>query len=645
MWNNEPPQEFTDKIFKFFESSVSKIHKTQNYDPYIQWVKENYSDFFPPNDDSLQMALLMARSIWNTTPLSSNRYRPSPLSEIKHNSPCPCGSGKKYKQCCLHISDIFPPMESNLIWTLLLDEMSQQEVEEALSLHVLPVGLILEIADQYQEDEKIIEAIQILEPIFTTSAEKMGEDECFALTKLCNAYDDLGLPEFKTRKIELLHQLKDKGSRLIRSEAWQRLSVMTIDQGDKDAAWKAFQQAQRLTPNNPGVDLLEINLLLGESKADLAQQRAKIIIRKTKKNGSYEDSPFIDFLQAVAEDPQGVIDKLFHDQDTYNTYQLDRLQNWLKKVEGRRLPIYKTDSFTADYSWMNQEKDNDDEIKRLQPDIFAEPESENENENEIFNNLPEKEHRLITPISIKKLDKQWTELIYYREQSFPWNENEWIEFLEKNPQCFGSVEIINDILTGLEEWQLEKDTIENISLPLAQRAWQIYESLPEQAGIPWGFMENRALYSALSSIVGILKQLGQNDRVISYTERLIIINPNDNFGLRGGLVNEYLAQKDYNKTFKLLRLYPNDISLATSMAKVLALWATGDTGSAQKQWLEVKKHNSHIKKYMLKSKIATPELTPYAVTMGGEDEAWLYRDAARDTWLEHKGTVSWLKQN
>ena len=48
---------------------------------------------------------------------------------------------------------------------------------------------------------------------------------------------------------------------------------------------------------------------------------------------------------------------------------------------------------------------------------------------------------------------------------------------------------------------------------------------------------------------------------------------------------------------------------------------------------------------MLKSKIATPELTPYAVTMGGEDEAWLYRDAARDTWLEHKGAISWLKQN
>ncbi len=636
MWNSEPPQEFTDTIFKFFESSVSKIHKTQNYDTYIQWVKENHSDFFPANDDSLQVAIAMARTVWNATPLSSNRYRPSPLSEVKRNSPCPCGSGKKYKQCCLHISDMFPPMDSNLVWAFLLDEMNQQEVEEALSLHILPVGFMLEIADQYIEDEKTIEAIQILEPIFTTSAEKMGEDECYALTKLCNAYDDIGLPEFQTRKMELLHQLKDKGSRLIRSEAWQRLSVITIDQGNKDAAWKAFQHAQRLTPNNPGVDLLEINLLIGESKTDLAQQRAKIIIRKMQRNGSYEDSPFSEFLQAVAEDPQAVIDELYHYQDSY--YPLDRLQEWLEKVAGRRLPIYKTDPFTADYSWMDQ----DDKIPPLQPNLLAEPESENN----IFNKLPDKEHRLITPTSINKLDKRWAELIYDREQSFLWDKDEdgWIEFLEKNPQCFGSVEIIDDILTALEGWKQEKDILENISLPLAQRAWQIYESLPEQGGMPWGFFENRSLYSALSSIIDILKNLDQKDEAISYTERLILINPNDNLGLRGRLANDYLSQKAYNKIFNLLQLYPNDISLDMSMAKTLTLWAMGDIEGAKKQWLKAKKYNSHIKKYMLKSKIAMPELT-YGVTMGGEDEAWLYRDVARDIWLDHKGALSWLKQN
>ncbi len=312
MIDSEPTQEFSDKIFKFFKSSISKIHKTQSYDAYIQWVRENYSGFFPADDDSLQVALHTARSIWNTTPLLSNRYRPSPLPEVKRNSPCPCGSGKKYKQCCLRLANMFPPLESSLVWSLLIDEMSQQEIEEALLQRVLPTGLVVEIADRYKEKGKIVEAIQMLESIFTMiPAEKMGKDECFALTSFCNTCDDTGLSEYRTRKIALLHQLKDKGSRLIRSEAWQRLSVIAIDRGDKDAAWKAFQKAQRLTPNDPGIDLLEINLLIGESKADLAQQRAKMIIRKMQKNGTYEDSPpFSNFLQAVAEDPQAVIDKL-----------------------------------------------------------------------------------------------------------------------------------------------------------------------------------------------------------------------------------------------------------------------------------------------------------------------------------------------
>lgn len=327
---------------------------------------------------------------------------------------------------------------------------------------------------------------------------------------------------------------------------------------------------------------------------------------------------------------------LYYGQDSNS---LDRLQDWLEKVAERQPPVYKIKSFSVDYSWMDL-KDNDNEIKLQTPDIFAEAESQNE----IFNSLSDKEYKLVTPASIRKLNRQWSKVIYHRERSFPWDERGWIEFLEKTPQCFDSIEIINDILMALEEWQQEKDVLENISLPLAQRAWQIYESLPEQGGMPTRFSENESLYLALSSIILILKQLGQNDGLISYYERLIIINPTDILGLRGGLAHEYLAQKEYDKFFNLLRIYSRDVSLDFSMAKVLALWATGDIDAAKKQWSKVKKYNSHIKKYLLKNDIAMPKIT-YEITVGGEDEAWLYRNVARDIWLEHKGALDWLKQN
>lgn len=633
MWNEEPPQEFKDNMMKFFELSVSKIHQTQNFEAYSQWVKENYSDFLPPNDDALQVALQMARSIWNATPLSSNRYRPSPLPEVKRNDFCSCGSGKKYKQCCLHLSNLVPTIEAQDVWFMLIEEMSLQEIQEALSQQVFPVALVLEVADQYIQNDKPIDAIQILEPIFTSSTDKMGEDECAALTLLCNTYDDVSLPETQTQKLKLLHELKNNGSRLIRSEAWQRLAVITIDKGDKDAAWEAFRKAQRLTPNNPSIDLLELNLLLGDSQKDLAQQRAKIIIKKTQRNGI--DSPYYDFLLAVATDPQKVIDELF---DVGNTLQLDRLQAWLEQHQGRRLPSYKLDTFTADYSWMEL----GEEIKPFKTDLFAEP--EDKEENYIFNNFPEKEHRLITPKSIEKLDMKWAKLIYYREEAFPWDEEDWIEFLEEKPQCFGSIEIIDDILTALDYWQQDEHILINIKLPLAQRAWKIYEALPEQGGLPWGFRENRSLYTSLYSIVLPLKYLGQNDKVIDYLERLIIINPNDNLGLRSELANSYLDQKEYNRLFELLRLYPDDQSLGITMAKTLGLWAIGDKENAKIQWQQIKDYNPYIKNFMLKSKKLAPELDSYGITMGGEDEAWFYRQAARDTWLAHKGAINWLKQ-
>lgn len=35
------------------------------------------------------------------TPISSNKYPNYIKPEIPRNADCPCGSGKKYKKCCL----------------------------------------------------------------------------------------------------------------------------------------------------------------------------------------------------------------------------------------------------------------------------------------------------------------------------------------------------------------------------------------------------------------------------------------------------------------------------------------------------------------------------------------------------------------
>ncbi len=650
MFYDQPPAEFENSLMRFLEDSVSRIYQTENVQSYMDWVKSSYTDYiFPEGKESLGFAASMARVIWNATPLPGNRYRPSPLPIPKRNSPCFCGSGKKYKQCCLKFGSGIPPLEKDQIWPIMLEEMGIDDIRDALALHALPMPILLALANDYTEQDMYGDVIDVLEPVFDLPADKMKDYECMALTSLCNAYDEFDLPELRERKLKLLHRLKDHGSSLIRSEAWQRLATILLDQKDTEAAWKAFQNAQRLTPDSVSVDLLEITLLMGQSEFDLAQQRARVIIRKLQRNGESDAEPYMEFLRSVVDNPEKVSEEMFVGQKASN--QLERLQHWLELVKDRRLPAFKLDSFPADNDWMKQDQTAPEILEfnkqTSQTDLFEELiEEVLEQEDDVFDNLPEKQHSLILPKSIHTLEQRWERLTNkYEDEPFPWEADEWLDFLEKNPQSFGSPTVISDLLNELENWRPDDWLLKNVSLPLAQRAWKIYESLPEQGAMPWGFLENRPLYRAMHSIVRILNYLGQYDEAMQYAKRLIAINPDDNLGLRGMLFNHYLANKAYDKIFKLLRLYPDDFMLETRMAKILSLWSFGDEVSALEEWRQVKERNPHLKKYMVRSKIQIPEMDTYGVSMGGELEAWLYREAARDIWLAHKGAIGWLKKH
>ena len=45
------------------------------------------------------------------------------MNKIGRNEPCPCGSGKKYKKCCLHTTQ--PQKDSSFVYTD-LDDLSNQ---------------------------------------------------------------------------------------------------------------------------------------------------------------------------------------------------------------------------------------------------------------------------------------------------------------------------------------------------------------------------------------------------------------------------------------------------------------------------------------------------------------------------------------
>jgi len=45
----------------------------------------------------------------------------------------------------------------------------------------------------------------------------------------------------------------------------------------------------------------------------------------------------------------------------------------------------------------------------------------------------------------------------------------------------------------------------------------------------------------------------------------------------------------------------------------------------------------------VKEKVPKPRLQEGRITIGGKDQAWIYREMMRDTWLSTEGMTEWLK--
>ncbi|MEA3547920.1 MAG: hypothetical protein U9R66_09675 [Thermodesulfobacteriota bacterium] len=72
-----------------------------------------------------------------------------------------------------------------------------------------------------------------------------------------------------------------------------------MDEGDAEAAWKAFHQARRDEPDNLGIGLLEVQLLMAEDKYDLAQQRAAFLVKRLNRLDIPDSDPMLGYLRSI----------------------------------------------------------------------------------------------------------------------------------------------------------------------------------------------------------------------------------------------------------------------------------------------------------------------------------------------------------
>src|ERR1700724_627091 len=306
---------------------------------FLGWVRERLLDYAAPDsplhgDTHLGrvMAFALAQAVWNglvhcALSVNPERAKRKPMPEPGRNDPCPCGSGKKFQECCLPIP-LMPPLTQDALWPYVLANVPQAERDELLSSSRIPRAALIEFAAHLLDMRRSAEVIAALEPRLATPERYHDEDTAILLHLLCEAY---GMsPDGARRKLKLLRETTERAPRSpLRSEAWQRLATIYMDRGDSDGAWSAFRNAQYDKPQADEICVLEVELLVAGRRMDEAKQRAREWVNTLASHGAPEDDPRIEFLTRMAVNPL--------DPVTYKVQGAGgRLRDWLLRVAERK---------------------------------------------------------------------------------------------------------------------------------------------------------------------------------------------------------------------------------------------------------------------------------------------------------------------
>jgi tetratricopeptide (TPR) repeat protein len=162
--------------------------------------------------------------------------------------------------------------------------------------------------------------------------------------------------------------------------------------------------------------------------------------------------------------------------------------------------------------------------------------------------------------------------------------------------------------------------------------------------LPWGFLDNRPYLNLLGEYATLLDMVDGPSKAIPFYEKIVSLNPNDNQGIRGYLATAYLKTDRLDELLLLDKKYPRDLLPNLKVATILALYKLNRVDEAKKLIKKIKKYFKHVFTEILKTDHIEPlDLLPDRVTVGGDDEAWVYWQDQGTLWMATKGARDFLR--
>lgn len=625
---------------RFLSESVAAVLSLQEFEAYFQWILEDAVPRYPPifeeaweEGELRSTALHTALLVWGSVPLPWAGFRCRPLPRPARNRPCPCGSGKKYKRCCIRGS--LPPwipeeLPRDRVWDWVVSCLREDALPDLAGAGVLSVDRLTGLARDELGQGTPRRAVRLLEPLFEDVAE-LGWRHLEALSTLVKGY----------RWLRWMGKLRDLVGRVavgseppLNAKAWGYVAAEAADREDWDAAWDAAGRARQILPDSADLASIEVTFLLQQGRHGEAADRARSLLEEHRRGTRVLLDPdnVVRLERAVAapehaleEDrPPGLDDR-----------RVERLRNAVEAVADRPVSAYGYDlveEHGLPVLWLPPE------LAELQGawvkvwPLSGEPE--------------------FGPLDLLEEKDAWD----------PRFADAWLGFLEQQPAAFDSLTVLDDLLRAVHSLDIDcRKDLRRFAAPLLRRVEAIVEASlppldaplevaslpgPDGAGLlPAGPPDNERVLDLLLDMAALYGGEGRDEEADLVLLRLLHLEPQDPPGVRGLLVRRWQRAGRDEEALELMDRYGDDDLVATRWGRVLSLYRLGRRGDALVALQEALRERPWVASVLLAGPGEVRPDSRHGFLAGGKAEAQRYVRNMGDVWHSVPGLLEWMGQS
>lgn len=611
-------EELTEELLRVIQeldaletSVVERLADGADPDTYLAWAKATFPDLAPGLFEASEeahdkVACWLARKLWNAMPVEANGFEPVPMPDPGPGAPCPCGSGRTFEACCSNFS-LEMPIFPDSLWPALAESRPSSHWLRLARAGVLPDIAMMHVAQWFYVAAEWQHIVDLLTP--RVAAGGLAPDHCRGAMQLLG----ISYRELDRAKDEetMLRRFTANDDASVRCVANRRLATILHAEGHRDRAWRHFQAAADAAPDDPDTALQELVLLTDEGRHREAEERAGDWLVHLLDADVEADDPLIMLIDDFENDAQ-------YGRDEYFRWKLPPA--WAELVD-----------------WI------DDAVERRKPTPAWRPMADAEDDD-----LLRGAHVPGTSPRTASLQAQWRNLDNDSPElgegtaalaaRVPW--------LREHDEAVDSFEILSDLAETLEEHEDLLGGSENrwYEAILRRGATMLESAWPDgrEGTVPWVVGDNRPALGLLADFIDLLDE--GDDELEDLLALYLRLNPDDNHGYRMELIDLLLRSGRDAEALELGGRYPDDMSAEMRYGVGLALYRLGRESEAVEVIGSAVDALPRVLQYLLRNKIEQPPADEHGLAIGGEYQAWLYREDMRATWLAVPGMKDWLKQ-